>query len=136
MKVRTLCILCNNWCLFCLWSLTPVWLGVAFYTVWAEFPRPDRQTVYIQNRDRSSLVIESIIYDNWSMVFSSFNISNLSRNMISLLGIFIIKSSWKEKLAVLLIKINWWRKKYFLPNPQQPFKLPFKFICLTSQTYC
>jgi len=29
-KVRTLCILCNNWCLFCLWSLTPVRLGVTF----------------------------------------------------------------------------------------------------------
>jgi len=62
-KVRTLCILCNNCRLFRVRCLTPVWFGVALYTAWVEFPRPDRQTVYIQNRDRSSLVIESIIYD-------------------------------------------------------------------------
>jgi len=61
-KVRTLCILCNNWCLFRIWYLTPVWLGVALYTVWVEFPRPDRQTVYIQNRDRSSLGLNEFTF--------------------------------------------------------------------------
>jgi len=41
-KVRTLCILCNNWCLFRLWSLTLGWFCVALYTAWVKFPRPNK----------------------------------------------------------------------------------------------
>jgi hypothetical protein len=38
-KVRMLCILCNNWCLFRLRSSMLDRFGIALYTVWVEFPR-------------------------------------------------------------------------------------------------
>jgi len=63
-KVRTLCILCNNCCLFRLGYQTPVWLGVALYTVLGQVSSPGQTDRLHINRDRSSLVIESIIYDN------------------------------------------------------------------------
>ncbi len=67
MKVRTLCILCNNCCLFRPRYLTPVWLGVALYTVLGQVSSPGQVDRLHTNRDRSSQVIESIIYDNLSL---------------------------------------------------------------------
>ncbi len=37
-----LAILCNNCCLFHSTFLTPIKLGVTFYSVSCEFPRPDK----------------------------------------------------------------------------------------------
>jgi len=89
-KVRTLCILCNNWCLFRLVSLTPVWFGVAFYTVWVEFPHPDRQTVYILIEIDRVLVIESIITIKWEhsdrmcwQIFLLYRMLNSSMSLFS-----------------------------------------------------
>ncbi len=75
-KVRTLCILCNNWCLFRLGYLTPVWLGVALYTVLGQVSSPGQTDRLHTNRDRSSLVIESIIYDSY-VQFSKFDFAFL-----------------------------------------------------------
>jgi len=69
-KVQTLCILCNNWCLFRLGYLTPVWLGVALNTVLGRVSSPGQTDRLHANRDRSSLVIESIIYDNNNYIVS------------------------------------------------------------------
>jgi len=68
-KVRTFCILCNNWCLFRLWSLTPDWFGVAFIHSVGRVSLPNKiDRLYIPNRDRQSLVIESIITIFWHWI--------------------------------------------------------------------
>jgi len=61
MKVQTLCILCNNWCLFCLRSLTPD-LSFALFIHSVGWARPDKIDRFVHNdimrqKDR---VIESI----------------------------------------------------------------------------
>jgi len=117
-KVRTLCILCNNWCLFGLWSLTPVWFGFALYTVWVEFPRPDRQTVYIQNRDRSSLVIESIIYDSWSQKHLTnkihFTFQTFKNKLVWYLLFFklVILNIFLEQKNWLDLDLGWIKRGY------------------------
>ncbi len=42
MNVRTLAILCNNWCLFCLLYLTPDFLGLLLHSFHLAFPCPNK----------------------------------------------------------------------------------------------
>jgi len=57
-KVQTLCILCNNWCLFGSSSLMPdlsLALGVILYTALVEFPYPNKIDCFVHtDRDRKT----------------------------------------------------------------------------------
>jgi len=48
-KVRTLCILCNNWCLFVPRDLTPELAWHLFNTAWVKFPCPNKIDRFVHN---------------------------------------------------------------------------------------